>query len=74
MVYSDLASRQLTMPQIRDDPMEPSILIRSQTKNEGFLQNRVKGKFVGWDRLRKVVSRGRLVGEFAHDDFIYIRR
>ena len=62
------------MHKISDNPMEPSILIHFRAKNKGSRQNRVKGKFVGRDRLWKVANHGRLVGEFVLDDFVYIGR
>ena len=61
------------MPQIRDNPIQSSILIRDQAEKEGGRPNGVNRKLVGRDCFREVVNHGRLFSEFVHDNFVYIR-
>ena len=59
------------MPQIRDNPMQLRVLIQAEDKGGGL--DRVKRKLVGRDGLRKIINRGWLFSEYAHNNIVYVR-
>ena len=73
-VYPQQTSRQHTVPQIRDNPMQPRTLIYIRVKDQGSRHDRMKRKLVGWDRLRESVKRSRLFRKILFDNLIYLGR